>query len=98
MATLHLLSQSPWRQPLDSVLRLLSADDALLLCGDACQALRTDSDAWTLLQTLPATVRLYALQEDLQARNLGAPDRVTPVDYPAFVALCVQYGKVNGWL
>ena len=98
MATLHLLSQSPWRQPLDSVLRLLSADDALLLCGDACQALHTGSDAWPLLQALPATVRLYALQEDLQARNLDAPDRVTSVEYPAFVELCVQYDKVNGWL
>jgi tRNA 2-thiouridine synthesizing protein B len=98
MAILHLLSQSPWRQPLDSVLRLLGADDALLLCGDACQALHTGSDAWTLLQALPETVRLYALLEDLQARDLGAPDRVTPVDYPAFVALCVQYDKVNGWL
>ena len=98
MATLHLLSQSPWRQPLHSVLRLLGANDALLLCGDACQALHTGSDAWPLLQALPATVRLYALQEDLQARNLGAPDRVALVDYPAFVVLCVQYDKVNGWL
>ncbi|HTN31665.1 MAG TPA: DsrH/TusB family sulfur metabolism protein [Pseudomonas sp.] len=50
------------------------------------------------MQALPETVRLYALLEDLQARDLGAPDRVTPVDYPAFVALCVQYDKVNGWL
>lgn len=98
MTTLHLLSQSPWRQPLDSVLRLLGADDALLLCGDACQALHTGSEAWSLLQTLPATVRLYALQEDLQARNIGAAERVTPVDYPAFVELCAQYDKVNGWL
>ncbi len=98
MTTLHLLSQSPWRQPLDSVLRLLGPSDALLLCGDACQALHTGSEAWSLLQTLPATVRLYALQEDLQARNLGAAERVTPVDYPAFVELCAQYDKVNGWL
>ena len=98
MATLHLLSQSPWRQSLDSVLRLLGAEDALLLCGDACQALHAGSDTWPLLQTLPATVRLYALQEDLQARDLGAPERVTPVDYPAFVELCVRYDKVNGWL
>lgn len=98
MATLHLLSQSPWRQPLDSVLRLLGADDALLFCGDACQALHTGSDAWTLLQALPETVCLYALLEDLLARNVGTPDRVKPVDYPAFVALCVQYDKVNGWL
>lgn len=98
MATLHVLSQSPWRQPLDSVLRLLGADDGLLLCGDACQALRTGGDAWPLLQALPERARLYALEEDLQARGLAAPQRVTPVDYPAFVALCVQYDKVSGWL
>lgn len=95
MATLHLLSQSPWRQPLDSVLRLLGADDGLLLCGDACHALQPGSDAWAQLR---GRTRLYALEEDLLTRGLAAPEGVTAVDYPAFVALCVQYDKVNGWL
>lgn len=98
MATLHLLSQSPWRQPLDSVLRLLGTDDALMLCGDACQALNESSEAWPLLHASPSSVRLFALQEDLLARNLTAPARVTPVDHPTFVELCVQYDKVNSWL
>lgn len=98
MTTLHVLSQSPWRQPMDSVLRLLGEDDALLLCGDACLALQGGSDAWPRLHALPEQVRLYALEEDLQARGLAAPSRVATVDYTGFVELCGHYDKVNGWL
>ncbi|MEE4463659.1 DsrH/TusB family sulfur metabolism protein, partial [Azotobacter chroococcum] len=43
-------------------------------------------------------VAVHALEEDLQARNLTAPERVQVVDYPGFVELCTRYDKVNGWL
>ena len=40
MATLHILSHSPFADSrLASCLRLLGAQDALLLCGDAVYAL-----------------------------------------------------------
>ena len=47
---------------------------------------------------MPASVALYALDEDLAARGLQAPERVRAVDYPAFVELCTRYAKVNSWL
>ncbi len=98
MTTLHLLSQSPFASPLDSSLRLLGARDGLLLCGDACHALQPGSAPLEQLERLPASIALHALAEDLEARNLVAPERVRTVDYPGFVELCTHYDKVNGWL
>ncbi|MGV6474008.1 sulfurtransferase complex subunit TusB [Azotobacter vinelandii] len=98
MTTLHLLSRSPFGTPLDSTLRLLGVRDGLLLCGDACHALQPGSAPLQLLEHLPDSVALHALAEDLEARNLMAPERVRVVDYPSFVELCTRYDKVNGWL
>lgn len=95
MSTLHILSSSPFSDDrLASCLRLLDQGDALLLCGDATYALRTP-DA---LAALTSDVELFALDEDLQARNLTTQERATPIDYPAFVALSCRFDKVNSWL
>jgi len=62
------------------------------------QALRTGSQAAQLLMT-QNNYRLYALQEDLEARAIDASQFVlTVVDYPAFVALTVEYARVNSWI
>lgn len=100
MATLHLLSHSPFDDSrLDSCLLLLGADDGILLTGDATYALRPGSKPAQALQALPAGNALFALQEDLQARGLDdAPSRVAAVDYPGFVELCTHFEKVNAWL
>lgn len=99
MATLHILSHSPFADSrLASCLRLLGASDALLLCGDAVYALQPGTANLQALQLMPASVALYALDEDLSARGLKAPDRTQIVDYPGFVELCTRYDKVNSWL
>lgn len=90
MATLHVLSHSPFGDNrLASCLRLLGADDALLLTGDAVYALLNDS-----LAHLPG--RVYALDEDVQARAIDGTAQV--VDYPGFVQLTLDFDKVNTWL
>ncbi|MFI8581007.1 sulfurtransferase complex subunit TusB [Ectopseudomonas khazarica] len=99
MATLHILSHSPFADSrLASCLRLLGAQDALLLCGDAVYALQPETANLQALQLMPASVALYTLDEDLAARHLQAPERVQAVDYPGFVELCTRYAKVNSWL
>lgn len=99
MATLHILSHSPFADSrLASCLRLLGASDALLLCGDAVYALQAGTANLQALQLMPASVALYALDEDLSARDLKVPDRTQVVDYPEFVELCTRYDKVNSWL
>jgi tRNA 2-thiouridine synthesizing protein B len=99
MATLHVLSHSPFADSrLASCLRLLGADDALLLSGDAVYALQPGTANLQALQLMPARVALYALDEDLAARGLQVCGRVQSVDYPTFVELCTRYAKVNSWL
>ncbi|MCW1937055.1 sulfurtransferase complex subunit TusB [Pseudomonas sp. MDMC_285] len=99
MATLHILSHSPFTDSrLASCLRLLGAGDALLLTGDAVYALQPGTTNLQALQLMPASISLYALDEDLAARALQAPERAQAVDYPEFVELCTRYAKVNSWL
>jgi tRNA 2-thiouridine synthesizing protein B len=99
MTTLHLLSHSPYGDDrLSSCLRLFGTDDGLLLSGDAVYALQPASTARKALASLPSGAGLYALTEDLQARNIQADAAVTVLDYSAFVALTLRYDKVNSWL
>jgi tRNA 2-thiouridine synthesizing protein B len=99
MSTLHVLSHSPYTDPrLNSCLRLLGSDDAILLCGDATYALTPSTAARQILDTKVGGLALFVLDEDAKARNLTLPDWVKSVDYPGFVALSVQYDKVNTWL
>lgn len=97
MTTLHILSHSPFSDGrFASCLRLLGADDGLLLSGDAVYALQPGGAPLAALEERQP--RLYVLAEDLAARGLQAGSQVTPLDYPAFVQLTLEYDKVNSWL
>lgn len=100
MATLHILSHSPFTDSrLLSCLRLLAAGDGLLLCGDSVYALQPGTAQRSALELMPDAVALYALEEDLQARGIAnLPPRTAVVDYPAFVACSLAFDKVNSWL
>lgn len=99
MATLHLLSRSPFADASGaSCLRLLGPGDGLLLCGDAVYALLPDTVPCKTLGALPADRPLFALAEDLQARGIAAPDFVHTLDYPGFVELTLRFDRVNSWL
>lgn len=98
MTTLHVIAHSPFGDNrLPSCLRLLGADDAVLLTGDAVYALREGTEPHQLLQAAKLTDRLYALDEDLQARAIEST-LAEAVGYPGFVELSLKYHKVNSWL
>lgn len=97
MSTLHVLSHSPFGDDrLTSCLRLIGADDALLLTGDAVYALQPGTAPCAALSARGP--KLFVLAEDAQARALALPDAATAIDYPAFVQLSIHYDKVNSWL
>ncbi|MEB0046622.1 MULTISPECIES: sulfurtransferase complex subunit TusB [unclassified Pseudomonas] len=97
MSTLHVLSHSPFGDDrLSSCLRVIGAEDALLLSGDAAYALQPGTAPFNLLNARRLT--LLVLAEDAQARALSVPDWANAIDYPAFVALSIDYDKVNSWL
>ncbi|MGY2343270.1 sulfurtransferase complex subunit TusB [Pseudomonas sp. SDO5532_S415] len=97
MSTLHVLSHSPFGDDrLSSCLRLIGADDALLLSGDAAYALQPGTAPFTALEA--RGLKLYVLAEDVQARAIEVPDWAESIDYPAFVELSIHHDKVNSWL
>ncbi|WP_426115254.1 sulfurtransferase complex subunit TusB [Pseudomonas sp. DSP3-2-2] len=99
MATLHVLSHSPFADSrLTSCLRLLGSKDALLLCGDATYALTQATAPLQALEDRINTFELYALEEDIKARNMTVPSWVKRVDYAQFVELSIRYDRVNTWL
>lgn len=64
----------------------LAADDLVLLCGDA---------VYDMGAAVP--LRLFALQEDAQARGLTVTPAVTLLDYPQMVQLCTEVKQVQTW-
>jgi sulfur relay protein TusB/DsrH len=97
MSTLHVLSHSPFgNDRLTSCLRVIGAEDALLLSGDAAYALQPGTAPFNTLGT--RGLKLFVLAEDAQARDLQTPDWAKAIDYPAFVELSIHYDKVNSWL
>ena len=97
MSTLHVLSHSPFGDDrLGSCLRVIGAEDALLLSGDAAYALQPGTAPFNTLGT--RGLKLFVLAEDAQARDLQTPDWAKAIDYPAFVELSIHYDKVNSWL
>ncbi|AFY19044.1 sulfurtransferase complex subunit TusB [Pseudomonas sp. QLc11A] len=97
MSTLHVLSHSPFAdERLTSCLRVIGANDGLLLSGDAAYALQPGTVPFTALST--RGLKLFVLTEDAQARALVVPDWARAIDYPAFVELSIHYDKVNSWL
>jgi len=97
MSTLHVLSHSPFGDDrLTSCLRVIGADDGLLLSGDAAYALQPGTAPFGVLSA--RGLKLFVLAEDAQARAIPVPDWAIGVDYPAFVDLSIHYDKVNSWL
>jgi tRNA 2-thiouridine synthesizing protein B len=97
MSTLHVLSHSPFGdERLTSCLRVIGANDGLLLSGDAAYALQPGTAPFAALSA--RGLKLFVLAEDAQARALAVPDWTRAIDYPAFVELSIHYDKVNSWL
>lgn len=99
MTTLHILNAAPTQtSQLSSCLRVLSAGDGIFFCGESVQALRAGSVAAQQLQGIDHSCKVYALEEDVLARAIDAEALpVTLLDYPAFVALCVDNSRINSW-
>lgn len=98
MTTLHLFSRSPLTDPAAlEGLAVVRGEDVVLLTGGAVEALRPGSFAAESLAQLPASVALYALAEDVQARRLQPERDVILIDYPSFVDLSVSCAKVISW-
>ncbi|WP_256582329.1 sulfurtransferase complex subunit TusB [Pseudomonas sp. MYb185] len=98
---LHILRHSPHSESrFASCLRAVNANQSLLLIEDAVYGLLPGTSTRNALEYLPASVNLYAMEADLQARGLALDDlssRIRVVNYAMMVALCAEHAKVVSW-
>ncbi|MGD8107497.1 sulfurtransferase complex subunit TusB [Pantoea sp. FN0302] len=94
---LHTLMSSPWQCDYNLLLRMLRADDDLLLMQDGVLAGLQNN--CLLPQLLQAPARLWALKEDVEARGLAAQisSKITVIDYNDFVMLTVKQQQQMPW-
>src|SRR5665647_1610270 len=98
---LHIINKSPFEtNTLDTCLRMAQPGHALLLIEDGVYAATTGSAAEARVREACTTLKVYALQPDMDARGVTSKviDGVTLVDYGGFVDLAEQHDTSHSWL
>jgi tRNA 2-thiouridine synthesizing protein B len=98
---LHIVNKSPFQtSTLDTCLRMAQPGNTLLLIEDGVYAATVGSAAEARMRQACTTLKVYALQPDMDARGVTAKliDGVTLVDYGGFVDLTVQTKTSHSWL
>jgi len=98
---LHIVNKSPFQtSTLDTCLRMAQPGHALLLIEDGIYAATTGSATEERVRQACATLKVYALQPDMDARGVTVKliDGVTLVDYGGFVDLTVEHRTSHSWL
>ena len=98
---LNIVNKSPFQSTsLDTCLRMAQPGQGLLLIEDAISAATKGSTAEAAIRSACSTLKVYALQPDMDARGVTAKaiEGVTLVDYSGFVDLVAQYSTSNSWL
>ncbi len=98
---LHIVNKSPFQSStLQTCLSMAQPGHAVLLIEDGIYAATQGSAAETAVRTACASLKVYALQPDMDARGVTGKliDGVTLVDYAGFVDLTVEHNTSNSWL
>jgi tRNA 2-thiouridine synthesizing protein B len=98
---LHIVNKSPFQtSTLDTCLRMAQPGNALLLIEDGIYAATVGSATEERVRQACATLKVYALQPDMDARGVTTKliDGVTLVDYAGFVDLAVEHNTSHSWL
>ena len=102
MAMLHIVNKSPFeKRTLDSCLRLVGKNSAVLLIEDGVYAVAKGNVLEAKIKQAVATnIKVYALWPDLEARGMqdSVIDGVKLVDYGGFVDLVAEHKSVQSWL
>ena len=93
----HTLNAAPNTTAFTQCLRLLRADDALLMMGDGIYAALAGTAASEALTNSGA--QLYVLKSDAAAAGIikRLCNSVKPADYDQFVSLTEHYTKRQAW-
>ncbi|CDL83447.1 sulfurtransferase complex subunit TusB [Xenorhabdus szentirmaii] len=94
---LYTVSRSPYHDDFNAMLGLVSdADDVLLIQNGVLLGVNDNRYLNELIRT---GAKIYALQEDLNARGLGVriSNSIQVIDYKGFVGLTVKHQQNFAW-
>ena len=98
---LHTVNKSPFsNNALEICLKHAKQGSAVLLIEDGVYAATTGTTVSQRLLDALATVSIYALKPDVEARGMqhSLMDGIKLVDYGGFVDLVVEHHAVQSWL
>ena len=98
---LHIVNKSPYeKSAFDSCLRVAQPGNAVILIEDGVYAAVRGGTAADKLQLAAASLKVYALSADVEARGMNERliDGVTLVDYAGFVGLVTSHSTNQSWL
>lgn len=98
MPTIHIINRSPtMRSSLQSCLRVIQKDDAIILIEDAVIAAKKNSQTEKLIKNV---LDVFVLEPDIKARGIQIDQLIQGielVDYNRFVNLTVKYNGIQTW-
>ncbi|WP_067517998.1 sulfurtransferase complex subunit TusB [Endozoicomonas ascidiicola] len=92
MKTLHTINKTG--QPFENCLRSVAEGDTILLIEDGVYGLLVGKRQ---LETIRSTCKLIAMNQDLKARGIHAPDDCLAINYEQFVEQSLEHDKVISW-
>jgi tRNA 2-thiouridine synthesizing protein B len=93
---LHTLNASPSSPAFNDCLRVIHADDAVVLIGDGVYAALAGTKAWGELQARGAEI--FLLNSDALAAGVNEPAiGANFIDMDGFVALTEKYPRQHAW-
>ncbi len=97
---LHIVNKSSFeRNSLKSCLNTIDDTSIILLIEDGVISAANNVNSY-MLADLAADSRVFALQEDIDARGISSKvaDNIKLVDYAGFVDLVVEQGTAVSWV
>ena len=101
MSILHIINSSPaMHSSLQSCLRVIQKDSAIILIEDAVIAAKKDCHTDQLIKDYCKKINLFVLEPDIKARGIKSDQLIQGVelvDYDGFVRLTVKYEGTQTW-
>lgn len=94
MNTLHIINAPQTPAGFTTTLSRFSPMDSVIFIQDGCYGLNAP-EIITAMSAL--TITVYAIDDDLSARNVLITEAIKAIDYDAFVDLTLAHHKTISW-
>ena len=94
MTTLHIINAPQTTVDFATTLSLMCANDSVIFIQDGCYSLNA---AAIIAQLQSRQLAIYAIDDDLNARNVPLNHVINGINYEGFVDLTLDHHKTISW-